>query len=75
MPDDPIRDHIEATTNRPERETRRLTSRIVASCWPGGAADRTEPAALNWVRRWRPATAGAELPACSCSGGHCPVCN
>ena len=75
MPDR-IRDHIEATAHRPECETRRLTSHIVARCWPGGEADHTEPAALSWVRRWRPATAGTELPVCSCSaGGHCPVCN
>jgi hypothetical protein len=75
MPEHPIHDHIEAAATRPARETQRLTSRIVARCWPGGGEDCTQPAALQWLRRWRPATAGAPVPACSCASGHCPVCN
>jgi hypothetical protein len=75
MPDDPIRDHIEATAARPERETRRLTARIIARCWPGGGEDRIEPAALHWLRRWRPVAFGAAIPTCTCGSGHCPVCN
>jgi hypothetical protein len=75
MPADPIHDHIEAAGSRPDGETRRLTSRIVARCWPGGAEDRVEPVALAWVRRWRPAKAAVAVPACSCTAGHCPVCN
>jgi hypothetical protein len=49
--------------------------RIARGCWPGGAEDRTEPAALKWVRQWRPATFAASLPACSCTAGKCRICN
>jgi hypothetical protein len=72
MDDDFIRKQIELLAAR-DRPT--ATSRIVAMCWPGGTADRAEPVALRWLRRWRPATADLVLPVCSCSGGHCAVCN
>jgi hypothetical protein len=75
MPADPIHDHIAAARSRSDGEMGRLTSRIVARCWPGGGSDRSEPAALAWVRHWRPSKVGARLPACSCTAGHCPVCN
>jgi hypothetical protein len=75
MPADPIHDHIAAAANRPAAETRRLTSRIAARCWPGGGSDRSEPAAVAWLRQWRPSKVGAKLPACSCAAGRCPVCN
>jgi hypothetical protein len=75
MHDDGIRKHIEAAANRPPGDTRRLTDGIVGGCWPGGGADRTEPAARRWLRRWRPETAVARLPVCSCTSGHCLVCN
>jgi hypothetical protein len=69
MDQDDLRRHIEAATPLG------LTSRIVHACWPGGAEDRTDRAALHWVRRWRPERLGAALPACSCAAGRCPVCN
>jgi hypothetical protein len=47
----------------------------IDACWPGGPADRSEPAALEWVRRWRPDRTEATLPLCSCWAGRCPVCN
>jgi hypothetical protein len=70
MDDEQIRHHIEGT-----RQARRLAARILAACWPGGSADRSERAALAWVRRWRPERAGVTLPACSCATGRCGVCN
>ena len=39
------------------------------------AADRSEPAAREWVRRWRPQPAAVALPACSCALGRCASCN
>jgi hypothetical protein len=33
----------------------RLASTASTRCWPGGGADRTEPVALEWLRRWGPA--------------------
>ena len=79
MDHDDIREHIESALVRETPEGLRLTSRIVSACWPGGSGDRTEPVARRWVEQWRPSRAGAgaqeRLPVCSCSRGHCAVCN
>jgi hypothetical protein len=75
MSDEPIHRHIEAANSRSQRETRRLTLGILSTCWPGGSQDRTEPAALDWLRLWRPGRSNAITPACSCAHGHCAVCN
>jgi hypothetical protein len=75
MDDERIRQHIEAASGRPARDTQRLTVQIAGFCWPGGSEDRSEPGALAWLRRWRPATGGAALPVCSCAAGKCGVCN
>ncbi|HYF27758.1 MAG TPA: hypothetical protein VD931_18595 [Baekduia sp.] len=56
------------------RDPARL-SELLGGCWPGGGHDRLEPAALPWLRAWRPARAAAALPACSCGPGPCGVCN
>jgi hypothetical protein len=74
---DDIREQIESALRRETPEGRRLTSRIINACWPGGSGDRTEPAARRWLQQWRPSRAGAgsTLPVCSCSSGHCAVCN
>ena len=74
MADDPIHQHITACTALTDAETKSLTARILDECWPGGA-DRSEPGALGWVRRWRPGTSEAALPTCSCPHGRCIVCN
>jgi hypothetical protein len=67
--------HIEAISTRPDGETRRLVSHMLGSCWPGGHSDRTEPGALEWVRRWGPARRRGAPLACSCARGRCAVCN
>jgi hypothetical protein len=48
--------------------------RIFARCWPGGG-DRTEPAAIAWVRGWGPARSGVRVPECACAAGRCSTCN
>jgi hypothetical protein len=73
MPDDFIRQQIESARDR--RMRAHAMSRVARVCWPGGSADRSEPAALPWVRLWRPASSGAALPVCSCAAGRCAVCN
>ncbi len=70
-----LRQHIDSAAPRGGAEARRLASLIMAACWPGGPEDRTERAALDWLRHWRPGHTQAELPACSCSTGHCVLCN
>ncbi len=70
-----IRDHIARLSRGEQVDLQQLIARVANQCWPGGASDRTEPAALRWVSRWRPMRALAPLPVCSCRAGHCPVCN
>jgi hypothetical protein len=70
-----LRHHIELASPHCGYQARQLTSQIVASCWPGGPADRVDRAALDWVALWHPDLTGAALPACSCTAGHCGVCN
>jgi hypothetical protein len=53
-----------------DADARRLADR----CWPGGA-DRTEPAALEWLRRWGPRAAQPLPLACECRAGRCELCN
>jgi hypothetical protein len=53
----------------------RLVEEIVARCWPGGAGDRTQPAAREWLRRWAPKQLPLRPPVCSCPAGRCSACN
>jgi hypothetical protein len=73
--EDLIAAHIEAVTARADGETRGLISALVRSCWPGGSSDRTEPGALEWVRRWGPTQLTPGSLGCSCAAGRCAVCN
>jgi hypothetical protein len=67
--------HIDAIAARGERESQRLTTALLHRAWPGGSADRTEPAALEWLRRWGPARMASGELSCSCPSGRCAVCN
>jgi hypothetical protein len=67
--------HIVSAAPRAGKDSTRLASLIVSACWPGGPEDRTERVALDWLRQWRPEQIDAELPECSCSTGHCVLCN
>lgn len=49
--------------------------RLIARVWPTGAADRTHPAATQWVRRWGPHRIAATPLPCACATGRCEVCN
>ena len=66
---------VAAIESRTARDTDSLSARLRGHCWPGGVGDRTEPAALEWVRRWGPSRLTAEPLACSCVQGRCAVCN
>jgi hypothetical protein len=74
MHDELIRWHISRLAKGLAQEDPRLIA-ATRDCWPGGPADRTEPAARDWLRLWHPAQALTPLPACSCAVGHCGVCN
>jgi hypothetical protein len=75
MHDDFIRKQIAAVAGRDDRQLHRLIAFIASACWPGGAADRREPVAADWLRRWRPAGSSPAVPVCSCADGHCALCN
>ena len=66
---------IDSVRSRSDVQTAALGASLQRRCWPGGTADRTEPAALPWVRRWGPAQITPRPPECSCAMGRCPVCN
>ena len=75
MDRDELRHHIESASPYGGGYERRLASLLVGACWPGGPEDRTEPLALDWLRRWHPERVGVELPACSCATGRCVLCS
>ncbi len=66
---------IESVSLRADRETDRLVAEMLGRSWPAGTGDSSETAALEWVRRWGPRTAGLIPPICTCAHGHCPLCN
>jgi hypothetical protein len=72
-PDD-IEMHIRAARSV---QSARMIARVYGAVWPGGPADRSQPAALEWVRRWRPRhpVGHGSIPACGCPSGRCLVCN
>src|SRR6476619_1679099 len=72
---EPIRHHIESIAARSTPDSLRLTHQLHVGCWPGGGADHLEPAALEWVRRWRPETAPSTALMCGCAAGACSICN
>jgi hypothetical protein len=75
MDRDQLRHHIESAAPFACTDSRRLASLLVGACWPSGPEDRTERAALEWLRRWHPERIAAELSACSCDTEHCVLCN
>jgi hypothetical protein len=75
MPEDPRRvvaRHLAALATGDDART---AAELMRGAWPGGPADRREPAAAEWLRRWRPARAFAAGAACGCAAGRCAVCN
>jgi hypothetical protein len=65
--------HLEAAAHA--TRARLLRRRLARGCWPGGLEDRSDAAALAWIRHWRPQRSVAPVPECSCQAGHCAVCN
>jgi hypothetical protein len=65
-----LSEHIESISTRADRDTARLLAALI-----GKPSDRSEPGALDWVRRWGPRRVSFTPPPCSCSVGRCRVCN
>lgn len=72
---DDVRAHIQAIATRTPVEVRRLTDRLSGRSWPGGASDRSEPAALRWLTRWNASGPVPAAPLCGCASGRCLLCN
>jgi hypothetical protein len=55
----------------------RVIGHQAGALWPGGAGDRTHPAARSWLRLWRPRhpVGHGLVPACGCDAGRCAICN
>jgi hypothetical protein len=70
-----ISEHVEAIAARTETDRVRLVARLLGRSWPGGTPDRSERAALGWIRHWRPGRPTLMPPACGCAKGRCLVCN
>ena len=70
-----VRAHIESIAARSPRELTRLTARLRGRAWPGGTGDRTEPAALRWLRLWEASGPAPVPPVCECASGRCLLCN
>ena len=67
---------VGAIDERTPAQTSFIMAALVRGAWPGGIADRIEPAALEWVRRWGPdGAAPGYLRECACAHGNCGVCN
>jgi hypothetical protein len=75
MDPEELRTHIDSASRIRGYQARELTSRIVATCWPGGSEDRIDRGALDWRAFSHLDRGGAALPACSCAAGRCAVCN
>jgi hypothetical protein len=72
-PDDVLA-HIASIASRTRRDAELLANVLHGRSWPGGG-DRSEPGALDWVRRWRPAGPTPPTPLCGCASGRCLLCN
>ncbi|MDX6650682.1 MAG: hypothetical protein QOJ97_2633 [Solirubrobacteraceae bacterium] len=70
-----LAEHIESIATRTDSASERLATALLHCAWPGGSADRSEPAGLEWVRRWGPATMASGALTCSCAQGRCALCN
>jgi hypothetical protein len=67
---------VETLDRRTTPQTDFVMRALMRGAWPGGHADRRDPAAVEWVRRWAPARAQRSfMDDCSCAAGRCAVCN
>jgi hypothetical protein len=67
---------VEAIDARADHQTDWIIRSLARGAWPGGTADRNDPTAAQWVRRWGPARMRQSyLGDCSCIQGRCAVCN
>ena len=66
---------VDAIDERTPAQTSFIMAALVRGAWPGGVADRLEPGAVEWVRRWGPDGTLPNYADCSCAFGRCAVCN
>jgi len=66
---------VDSISGRTDAEADSLVAALMRRHWPSGGADRTDPTALDWVRRWGPKRSARPLLDCSCAEGPCGLCN
>jgi hypothetical protein len=72
--DDEVLAHIASISSRTPDDDAQLADALNLRSWPGGG-DRSEPGALEWLRRWRPNGPAPMSPLCGCRSGRCLLCN
>lgn len=71
-----IAELVDSIDARSPQQADLIVRGLLRGWWPGGLADRTSPAAAEWVRRWHLTSEDHEYrPDCSCVAGRCRVCN
>jgi hypothetical protein len=72
---DELRRHIASAAPGDRADSRRIAWLILRACWPVKPEYRTEGVAFDVLRRRESEPIVVRLPTCSCSTGHCVVCN
>lgn len=70
-----LRSHIESIAREPAELRGALAVQVLGRAWPAGHHDRSEPVAVDWLRRWHPRGPAPLPPACTCAAGGCALCN
>jgi hypothetical protein len=69
-----IAELIATAATRIDAGPRDLAATLDAAC-SSGRSDRYDAIAVEWLRRWHPATTLAQQRLCSCPAGRCEACN
>jgi hypothetical protein len=69
-----IAELIATAATRIDAGPRDLASTLDAAC-SSGRSDRFDAIAVEWLRRWHPATTLVPQPQCRCPAGRCAACN
>jgi hypothetical protein len=75
MDRDELRRHIDSAAPGHPVHSRRIAWLILRACWPDKPEYHSERVALDLLLVSVPEPIVVRLPTCTCSTGHCVVCN